>query len=98
MATQISYDNVQTAVTYIAQCANNVLTVRSFFHNIYDKNCFQAVNGPLQQRTTVLDLDSSRANSFPADYDTDLESVWSDLSIIMFSSDLFIYLFISYFM
>ncbi len=50
------------------------------------------MNGPLQQRTTVLDLDSSRANSFPADYDTDLESVWSDLSIIMFSSDLFVYL------
>jgi len=49
------------------------------------------VNGPLQQRTTVLDLDSTRANSFPADYDTDLESVWSDLSIIMFSSVSLIY-------
>jgi hypothetical protein len=31
MATQISYDDVQTAVGYIAQCANNVLAVRSFF-------------------------------------------------------------------
>jgi hypothetical protein len=30
MATQISYDDVQTAVGYIAQCANNVLTVRPF--------------------------------------------------------------------
>ncbi len=40
----------------------------------------QAINGPLQQRTTVLDLDWSRANDFPSDYDTDIESVWSDIS------------------
>jgi hypothetical protein len=38
------------------------------------------VNGPLQQRTDVLDLDFSRATAFPIDYDTDLESDWSDLS------------------
>jgi hypothetical protein len=40
------------------------------------------VNGPLQQRTNVLDLDFSRASAFPDDYDTDLESVWSNLSKI----------------
>ncbi len=38
------------------------------------------MNGPLQQRTNVLDLDSSRATAFPDDYDTDLESSWSNLS------------------
>jgi hypothetical protein len=41
---------------------------------------FKAINGPLQQRTTILDLDDSRANTFPQDYDTDLESEWSNLS------------------
>ncbi len=45
---------------------------------------FQAINGPLQQRTSILDLDFSRANTFPQDYDTDLESEWSNPSIIFF--------------
>jgi hypothetical protein len=42
----------------------------------------QAVNGPLQERGTFLDLDTARANAFPVDYDTDLESVWSNPSKI----------------
>ncbi|CAF1005529.1 unnamed protein product [Adineta steineri] len=33
-----------------------------------------AVNGPLQGQTSTLDLDYSRANMVPTDYDTDLES------------------------
>mgnify|MGYP006983386955 FL=1 len=37
-------------------------------------NLLSAVNGPLQQRTTILDLDSQRAKEFPQDYETDLES------------------------
>jgi hypothetical protein len=44
------------------------------------------VNGPLQQRTNVLDLDSSRATVLPDDYDTDLESEWSDLSKVRINS------------
>ncbi len=40
------------------------------------------MNGPLQQRTSVLDLDWTRANAFPVDYDTDLEYVWSNPSKI----------------
>ncbi|UJR16214.1 hypothetical protein I4U23_003124 [Adineta vaga] len=63
MATKIPFEDVQSSATQIAQCASNVLN---------------AINGPLQQRTTVLDLDSSRANSFPTDYDTDLESEWNN--------------------
>ena len=39
------------------------------------------MNGPLQQRTPVLDLDSSRATAFPTDYDTDLESEWSKVNL-----------------
>ena len=39
-----------------------------------------AVNAPLQDRTIVLDLDTNRANAFPADYDTDIESLWSNPS------------------
>jgi hypothetical protein len=70
MATMISYDDVQIAAGYITQSANNILT---------------AVNGPLQQRTTILDLDRSRANNFPSDYDTDLDFVWSNPSRNLFS-------------
>jgi hypothetical protein len=40
----------------------------------------KAVNAPLQQRSVILDLDYDRANALPADYDTDLESDWSNLS------------------
>ena len=41
----------------------------------------QAVNVALQQRTTTtLDLDTTLANHVPDDYDTDLESPWSNQS------------------
>ena len=42
---------------------------------------WQAVNGPLQQRTQVLDPDMSSANTIPDDYDTDLESFDVRLSL-----------------
>lgn len=42
------------------------------------------MNSPLQERTPVLDLDSSRATAFPADYDTDVESDWSRFSRLFF--------------
>ena len=32
----------------------------------------------MQQRTSALDLDAFRANRFPDDYDTDLDSPWSN--------------------
>ena len=41
---------------------------------------FQAINGPLQQRTTILNSDYAGANTLPEDYDTDVESDWSNLS------------------
>ena len=43
---------------------------------------FQAINGPLQERASVLDLDFFRTNTLPSDYDTDLELDWSNLSRI----------------
>ena len=46
------------------------------------------MNGPLQQRMTVLDLDLSRSMAFPADYDTDIESEWSNPSKYTFANDL----------
>ncbi|CAF1463346.1 unnamed protein product, partial [Adineta ricciae] len=63
--TKIAYEDVQLAVNQLLQCASNVLS---------------AVNGPLQERTQILDLDYSRANTITSDYDTDLESSWSNLS------------------
>lgn len=82
MSTQISYEDAQTAATDLVQCAANVLTVRwrSNSKRISSDDYLKAVNGPLQQRTNVLDLDYSRSNTLPDDYDTDLESEWSNLS------------------
>ncbi|CAF4272596.1 unnamed protein product, partial [Adineta steineri] len=47
----------------------------------------KAVNGPLQGRTSTLDLDYSRANMVPTDYDTDLESAWSNLNLFSDGND-----------
>ena len=41
---------------------------------------FQAVNGPLQARTKVLQADLADAQRFPEDYQTDLESEFARLS------------------
>ncbi|CAF1181508.1 unnamed protein product [Adineta steineri] len=66
MATQIPYEDAQVAANQLIQCASNVLT---------------AVNGPLQERTSTLDLDYSRANVISSGYDTDLESAWSNTNL-----------------
>lgn len=64
------------------ECKNRFFDIERLFLFV-----FKAINGPLQQRTNVLDLDSSRANSLPLDYDTDLESEWANprkmLSIVI---------------
>ncbi|UJR18137.1 hypothetical protein I4U23_005037 [Adineta vaga] len=72
MRTQISYQDIQSVSIDLIQCASNLLS---------------AVNGPLQQRTMILDLDSLRANAFPQDYDTDLESVWSNPNLFSDGND-----------
>ena len=45
------------------------------------------MSGPLQQRTTILDKDLLRANTLPDDYDTDLESEWSNPCKIVSASN-----------
>ena len=67
LATRISYEDIQMAAVSLIQSASNIVT---------------AVNGPLQQRTTVLDLDAARSNAFPEDYETDLESQWSKINLL----------------
>ncbi|CAF4641422.1 unnamed protein product [Rotaria sp. Silwood1] len=60
----ISYEDVYEAVTLIAQCISNIKT---------------SVNGPLQKRTNILDLDWFR--SIDIFYDTALDLEWTELSI-----------------
>ncbi|CAF1262786.1 unnamed protein product, partial [Adineta ricciae] len=72
MADQISYEELQKAAQSIVQCAANVYT---------------AINEPLQDRGIILDLDFNRANMLPDDYDTDLESVWSNLKLFAIGDD-----------
>ncbi|CAF1417136.1 unnamed protein product [Adineta steineri] len=69
---KISYEDAQSASNQLFQCASNLLN---------------AVNGPLQGRTEVLDLDYSRANAISTDYDTDLESAWSNLNLFSDGND-----------
>ena len=52
---------------------------------------FQAVHSPLQQRSSILDLDYRRANQLPVDYDTDLELVWADPRLMGSDSERNIY-------
>ena len=40
----------------------------------------QGVHSPLQGRSSILDLDFARANQMPADYESDLDSIWSNPS------------------
>ena len=65
LSTRIAYEDIQIAATQLIQCASNVLS---------------AVNGPLQERMNILDVDARRASVFPDDYDTDLESEWSKIN------------------
>ena len=49
--------------------------------SLYSSSVYlQAVNGPLQERMIVLKSDFVSANRLPDDYDTDLESPWSNPS------------------
>ena len=67
ISTRISQEDAEICSTQLFQCASNLLS---------------AVNGPLQQRTKILDLDSKRATEFPSDYETDLESQWMKINLL----------------
>ncbi len=49
------------------------------------------MNGPLQQRTNVLNLDFSRVTVFPIDYHTDLESDLSMTPLELMNNSYFSY-------
>lgn len=67
IARTIPFEDVQLISSQLIQCSSNILS---------------AINGPIQQRTLVLDSDFSQANTISSDYyDTDLEYVWSNISI-----------------
>jgi len=63
MSKRISFEDLQFITQQLSQCSTNLLT---------------AVNGPLQERMIVLKSDFNSANRLPDDYDTDLESPWSN--------------------
>ena len=72
MVQTVSYEDVQSAVNSIAQLASNVLV---------------AVNTPLLGRGSVIHLDYDRANTLPPDYETDLESPWSNPNLFAEGDD-----------
>ncbi|CAF1615089.1 unnamed protein product [Adineta ricciae] len=72
MSTRISSEQTQTITSYLVQCATNLVT---------------GVNGALQARMNVLDVDFTRATQFPVDYDTNMESEWSNLNLFANGND-----------
>jgi hypothetical protein len=72
MVTTVSYEDAQMAVNSIAQLASNILV---------------SVNTPMLGRGSVLTLDYDRANQLPADYETDIESVWSNPNLFADGDD-----------
>ena len=60
-------------------------TILRSVHEVEKNIVSKAVNGPLQQRTTVLNSDFRQASTFPSDYETDLESEWSKFGEIVSS-------------
>ncbi|CAF1506830.1 unnamed protein product [Adineta ricciae] len=72
MKTEVSYEDVQFISANLLQCSSNLLT---------------SVNGPLQGRTRVLDIDFTRATTFPVDYDTNLDFDWANLNLFSDGND-----------
>ncbi|CAF3648646.1 unnamed protein product [Rotaria socialis] len=66
LANQILYEDVRATSTEIINCINNALT---------------AINAPLQNRASVLDLDLIRSNVISVDYEDDAEIGWADPSL-----------------
>ncbi|CAF4570593.1 unnamed protein product [Rotaria sp. Silwood1] len=72
MVDTVSYEDVKMAVESIAQVASNILV---------------AVNTPLLERGIALSLDYDRANMLPPDYETDIETVWSNPNLFADGDD-----------
>ncbi|CAF0742236.1 unnamed protein product [Didymodactylos carnosus] len=72
MAQTISVEDAFNAAKSIAVCTSNAIT---------------GANAPLLQRAEVLNLDYDRANMLPVDYETDLETVWSNPTLFADGDD-----------
>ncbi|UJR18466.1 hypothetical protein I4U23_005372, partial [Adineta vaga] len=72
LSTKIPFEDVQMISQQLLQCAANALT---------------GVNGVLQQRTNVLQSDFDSSTKIPDDYDTNLESDWSNLKLFIDEND-----------
>jgi len=72
MVTTVTYEDVQLAVQSIAELASNILV---------------GISAPLQNRGIVLGLDYDRANMLPPDYETDIETVWSNPNLFADADD-----------
>ncbi|UJR19272.1 hypothetical protein I4U23_022401 [Adineta vaga] len=72
LKTKTTYEDIHIAATNLLQCAANLMT---------------AVNGPLQHRTTILDIDLYQATKFPDDYDTNLELDWANPNLFADGND-----------
>ena len=62
------------------ECVDRTLFLSLLFCSTDSHLRLQAANAPLQQRTPGLDLDVTRANAFPVDYETDIELEWANPS------------------
>ncbi|UJR12876.1 hypothetical protein I4U23_017050 [Adineta vaga] len=95
IANQISYEDVQLAANQLFQCASNIFEeikndmIPSGYTSLPSEivTILSGVNGLLQRRTILLDLDYSRSNTITSDYDTDLESPWSNLNLFADEND-----------
>ncbi|CAF1478174.1 unnamed protein product [Adineta ricciae] len=70
---KIPYEDVQMVGQQLLQCAANMLT---------------GVNGVLQERSNLLKSDFQRSTKIPDDYDTNLDSDWSNLKLFVDGNDL----------
>jgi hypothetical protein len=62
---EISFEDIQTATTLLFQCTSNILNVKFLFS--YKKynlifSYIKAINGPLQERINILDIDLIRSH------------------------------------
>ncbi|CAF1691787.1 unnamed protein product, partial [Adineta ricciae] len=64
LSNKVPYEDIQMTGQQLLQCSANILT---------------GVNGVLQQRTNLLKSDFQSSTRIPDDYDTNLDSDWSNL-------------------
>ncbi|CAF1353863.1 unnamed protein product [Adineta ricciae] len=72
LSSKVPYEDIQMTGQQLLQCSANILT---------------GVNGVLQQRTSLLKSDFQSSTKIPDDYDTNLDSDWSNLKLFVDGND-----------